>query len=67
MDILEKRQEGHEAANKLTIADTADKFTALENKMVELRLEVMKVVTKVSIAGFILGAIGSFMLQKFAK
>ena len=67
MDVLERRQEGHEAAGKLKDAETAKELKEMDDKMNDLRLELMKVVTKVAIAGYVLGAVGSFMLQKFAK
>ncbi len=58
MDVLERRQEGHEAEDKA-------KHKEFDEKVVSLRLELMKVAVKLGVGGSILGAVGAYMLQKF--
>ena len=58
MDVLERRQEGHEVEDKAKHKD-------IDEKLVNMRLELMKVVVKVGLGGYVLGAVGSFILQKF--
>lgn len=58
IDAIEKRQSEHEIENRA-------KHEELDEKIVNLRLELMKIVVKVGIAGYALGSIGSYMLQEF--
>jgi len=60
MDVLERRQEDHENEDKT-------KHKEIDEKIVSLRLELMKVVVKVGLGGYVLGAVGSYILQKFGK
>ncbi len=58
MDVLERRQEGHETEDKA-------KHKEFDEKIISLRLELMKVAVKLGVGGSILGAAGAYILQKF--
>lgn len=60
VDVLEKRQDSHEAEDK-------KKHAEIDEKIVGMRLELMKVVVKVGVGGYVLGAVGSYILQKFGN
>lgn len=57
---LEKELKEHKEENAIA-------FKEMQKSIQEIRDELIKIVTKIAVAGGLLGAVGTFMLQKIWK